>query len=638
MVAEQQFDYDVFLSHASADKAAVRELAERLKGDGLRVWLDEWVIQPGDSIPLAIEQGLESSRTLVLVMSQAAFDSEWVTLERHTALFRDPTNQQRRFIPLRLDDCRVTGTLGQFAYADWRESNDKEYERLLTSLRGEGVEDDFPNVNYRRLVELKRPLVSGGRFTTTYSVLGIAAIVGICTTIAVLTWLVVSTATSPSTSGPNSPVVGSGDVLIQNSPGVVKGDVKYDSGLDEETIKRILNKYHRAHTEDRIAELRSALEAVRAAASHNNDDAVAALVAARHDGDLARVQKVLIQVADRKRVRIEKENAEFLELCREIATIAFIRGDFEVARARFAMITNGRPDDFDAINRLANLHFWCGDATRAEEAYEDIVRRAEKESIWAAKAHCNLGGLIFHNRGEYEKADLSLQEALTISQKGGYREVEAVVYNGLGSLAAVRDGDYEASAQMKKKVVDIFEELAKPERLATSYASYGNALNDVDRHSEAEQWLLKAISTAKAIHYRQTVADAESILGEVYTNLQRYEEAETKLESALATNLELGLEGAAADCYRRLAFMCRRQEKYDEAKTLHLKSLAINMRHQTRSDVAHDYFNLGVLAKESGNANEAKQWLGKARKLYDELDVVYQVKQIDEWFEELESR
>ena len=38
MAAERQFEYDVFLSHASADKPAVRELAERLKGDGLRVW------------------------------------------------------------------------------------------------------------------------------------------------------------------------------------------------------------------------------------------------------------------------------------------------------------------------------------------------------------------------------------------------------------------------------------------------------------------------------------------------------------------------------------------------------------------------------------------------------------------------
>ena len=37
-----QFEYDVFLSHANVDKPAVRELAARLKGDGLRVWLDEW--------------------------------------------------------------------------------------------------------------------------------------------------------------------------------------------------------------------------------------------------------------------------------------------------------------------------------------------------------------------------------------------------------------------------------------------------------------------------------------------------------------------------------------------------------------------------------------------------------------------
>jgi len=129
-MSDQEFKYDVFLSHASVDKAAVRELGERLKGDGLRVWLDEWVIQSGDSIPLAIDQGLESSRTLVLVMSQAAFASEWVTLERHTALFRDPTNQQRRFIPLRLDDCEINDSLKQFAYVDWRDKDEEQYHRL----------------------------------------------------------------------------------------------------------------------------------------------------------------------------------------------------------------------------------------------------------------------------------------------------------------------------------------------------------------------------------------------------------------------------------------------------------------------------------------------------------------------------
>ena len=76
----ETFSYDVFLCHSSKDKPAVRELAERLRGDGLRVWFDEWAIKPGDSILLKIEQGLVESRVLVLAMSEHAFAWEWITL------------------------------------------------------------------------------------------------------------------------------------------------------------------------------------------------------------------------------------------------------------------------------------------------------------------------------------------------------------------------------------------------------------------------------------------------------------------------------------------------------------------------------------------------------------------------------
>ena len=45
-----EFPYDVFLSHSAKDKAVVRPLAERLRADGVKVWFDEWVLKPGDSI------------------------------------------------------------------------------------------------------------------------------------------------------------------------------------------------------------------------------------------------------------------------------------------------------------------------------------------------------------------------------------------------------------------------------------------------------------------------------------------------------------------------------------------------------------------------------------------------------------
>ena len=98
-----EFNYDVFLSYSAKDKAIVRALAERLRADGLRVWFDEWILKPGDSIPKKIDEGLEQSRVLVLSMSAQAYGDEWAQLEGYTFRFRDPLNSERRFVPLRLD-------------------------------------------------------------------------------------------------------------------------------------------------------------------------------------------------------------------------------------------------------------------------------------------------------------------------------------------------------------------------------------------------------------------------------------------------------------------------------------------------------------------------------------------------------
>jgi hypothetical protein len=94
-LAEQPFAYDVFLSHSAKDKPVVRPLAERLRQDGLKVWFDEWVLKPGDSIPAKIEEGLERSRVLVLCLSANAFGSDWAQLEAGTFRFRDPLNTER---------------------------------------------------------------------------------------------------------------------------------------------------------------------------------------------------------------------------------------------------------------------------------------------------------------------------------------------------------------------------------------------------------------------------------------------------------------------------------------------------------------------------------------------------------------
>jgi hypothetical protein len=56
-------EFDVFLSHNSKDKPAVRDLARQLTKRGIRVWLDEEQLRPGLNWQTALQRGIEKSMT-----------------------------------------------------------------------------------------------------------------------------------------------------------------------------------------------------------------------------------------------------------------------------------------------------------------------------------------------------------------------------------------------------------------------------------------------------------------------------------------------------------------------------------------------------------------------------------------------
>jgi aromatic ring-cleaving dioxygenase len=58
-----EMPFHVFLSHSSADKPAVEELARRLAKERIHAWLDKWHLIPGDPLQPAIEKALAESET-----------------------------------------------------------------------------------------------------------------------------------------------------------------------------------------------------------------------------------------------------------------------------------------------------------------------------------------------------------------------------------------------------------------------------------------------------------------------------------------------------------------------------------------------------------------------------------------------
>lgn len=74
--------WDVFISHASEDKASVAHpLSHALRRAGVRIWLDAFEIKPGDSIRSKIDNGLVNSRYGVVVASPRFFEKEWASAE-----------------------------------------------------------------------------------------------------------------------------------------------------------------------------------------------------------------------------------------------------------------------------------------------------------------------------------------------------------------------------------------------------------------------------------------------------------------------------------------------------------------------------------------------------------------------------
>jgi hypothetical protein len=125
----------IFLCHSSSDKAAVRDLSQRLKSSGLEPWLDEEKLVPGqrwrDEIPRAVR---ESDLVIVCLSKASVNKAGYVQREIKYALdaaLEQPENSIF-LIPLRLEDCEVPESLSDWQWVDY--FDERGYERLRLAL------------------------------------------------------------------------------------------------------------------------------------------------------------------------------------------------------------------------------------------------------------------------------------------------------------------------------------------------------------------------------------------------------------------------------------------------------------------------------------------------------------------------
>jgi hypothetical protein len=127
------FIYDVFISYSHDDFDWVTRFAGRLEREGFKVARDEVVLKPGDVLVHAIEQAIRDSARGILVFSPASATSGWVQQE-YAALMQRSIEDQRRFIPVIIDDVELPAFAATRYYADFRHLTGAEYDRLIAKV------------------------------------------------------------------------------------------------------------------------------------------------------------------------------------------------------------------------------------------------------------------------------------------------------------------------------------------------------------------------------------------------------------------------------------------------------------------------------------------------------------------------
>jgi TIR domain len=116
----------LFVSYTAQDKEWAEWLAYRIEDGGLyRALLQEWDFVPGENYVQRMNDAVQTSLLVVLVMSEAYFRSACCRDEWTAALVGDRTGGGR-ILPVRVEDCEIPALLRPRVYVDLVETTETE--------------------------------------------------------------------------------------------------------------------------------------------------------------------------------------------------------------------------------------------------------------------------------------------------------------------------------------------------------------------------------------------------------------------------------------------------------------------------------------------------------------------------------
>jgi len=131
--------FDVFMCHNSEDKTEVRKITDELIQKGLKPWLDEREIPPGQAWQPVLEELIETINSAVVFVGESGF-GPWQDMELR-AFINEFANRKCAVIPAVLPSVKELPKLPLFLkslnYVDFRDAEQYPLDQLVWGITGE---------------------------------------------------------------------------------------------------------------------------------------------------------------------------------------------------------------------------------------------------------------------------------------------------------------------------------------------------------------------------------------------------------------------------------------------------------------------------------------------------------------------
>jgi tetratricopeptide (TPR) repeat protein len=239
---------------------------------------------------------------------------------------------------------------------------------------------------------------------------------------------------------------------------------------------------------------------------------------------------------------------------------------------------------------------------RALEMWEALEEEDLPEDLEGTLA--NDLGLLYQDKGEWDKAIDYYQRSLAICEKVGDEHGMASTFNNLGEVYRVK-GEWEKAIEYYQRSLEIKEKVGDEHGMATTFNNLGAVYQDKGEWDKAIEYYQRSLEINEKVGDEHGMATTFNNLGEIYRTSGEWEKAIEYYQRSLPIAKKTGDDYLMSRNFNNLGVLYHDKGEWDKAIEYYQRSLEIREKVGDEHGMATTFNNLGLVYQDKGEWDKA---------------------------------